>query len=498
MGDTMQEKEKPPSLLMIVFAGGLLFGAWFLVLYPWIRYQFWQSDTFWLIEVGRLILEKHSLPTHDIYSFTSTASQWIVYQWLGEVIFALAHAADGLAGVALLGGVLMAILLFVLMFRRMLKCGTNAIVGVAAIALTAYAYYPDFSSLRPQLFSFVLFWLVMVLSADAKRGAPIWKLLIWTFIISIFWANCHLSFLIAMVLLGANFAGALLSYLRKRSDKKLTLLFAAMIATFTIGTLFTPYGISLWLFIANTHNLYYSQEVQPLVWTDQKLLMTFAAVTTASCFILRKKLEVSDFLFLVVAVLTGSNCARLIVYFCIFSCPIIGEAVTHLLGSRLNQGTSGRLSQALKSVAMSRFYVFWILALTTFIVLRQPTSIPRSIPIQAAKYLALHPIAGNMFCSAHAGSYLIYSSHGAIPVFMDTRIDLYDTRFCERFVIALELGEHWKELFSQYKIVAALVPNGSKLRIVLDTQSDWKQIYRDREFSIYVQNDSSVSAGQNK
>ena len=155
----MEREDKPPSLLMLVLAGGLLFGAWYVVLYPWIRYQFWQSDTFWLIETGRLILQKHCLPTHDPYSFTATAPHWMLYQWLTEVMFGLAHFADGLTGVALLGAGLMAILFCILMFQKMLRDGTNPIVGLAAITLAAYAYYPDLASLRPQLLSFVLFWL---------------------------------------------------------------------------------------------------------------------------------------------------------------------------------------------------------------------------------------------------------------------------------------------------------------------------------------------------
>ena len=93
---------------------------------------------------------------------------------------------------------------------------------------------------------------------------------------------------------------------------------------------------------------------------------------------------------------------------------------------------------------------------------------------------------GNMFCSAHAGSYLIYSLHGAIPVFVDTRLDLYDTDFIRRVVRALDTGEDWRILFYRYKIATALVFNGEKLRFVLDGQPDWKLIYRDREFSIYI------------
>jgi hypothetical protein len=480
------ETEKPPSLITKVLAGGLLFFVWFIVLFPWIRYQYWQSDTFWLIETGRLIIEKHALPTHDPYSFTTLASHWTVYQWLTEVIFGLAHAVNGLAGVALLGGLLMAILLFVLMFRRLIKIGVTPIVAAGAVTLCVYSYCPDFSSLRPQLISFVLFWLMMVVCAESKNGLAPWKAINQTFIIAVIWANCHISFPVALLLLLANFAGTLLCFIRKRCDKKLPILFASMLTTFIIGTFFTPFGLALWSFIGTTHNMFFTQEVGPLIWTDQPLLMTLAFLTFLSCFYLRKKLDGGDLLTAIALILVGSSCVRLIVYFCIFSCPLIGQAASQVFSARLNRGRLGRLSEALKSVALSRFYILGVVLLTTFVVMGQATRIPRSIPIEAAKYLKEHPIAGNMFCSAHSGSYLIYSSHGAIPVFMDTRIDLYDPAFCKRFLQALIYADGWKELFSQYKIGAALLPNGTKLRFVLDQQPDWKAIYRDRNFSIFV------------
>ncbi len=118
---SIDKADKTPSRPMMILAGGLLFGAWLNFLYPWVAYQFWQSDTFWLIEIGRLILEKHCLPAHDIYSYTSTASPWIVYQWLPEVIFSLANNIAGLIGVAIVGAQLLAILCCVLIFRRMIK-----------------------------------------------------------------------------------------------------------------------------------------------------------------------------------------------------------------------------------------------------------------------------------------------------------------------------------------------------------------------------------------
>ena len=155
-----------------------------------------------------------------------------------------------------------------------------------------------------------------------------------------------------------------------------------------------------------------------------------------------------------------------------------------------------RFDEALVSVARSRFYVWGILLLSTCIVFSQPIFLRRNVPVQAAKFLADHPTGGNMFCTAHIGSYLIYSSHGAIPVFMDTRMDLYDPKFVERFAKALTEGVGWTELFAQYKIASALLPNGSRLQIILAGLPDWKQTYHDADFSLYSRNGGPVEKSQ--
>lgn len=156
-GDEIDIAETPPGVAMKIISFALLFTAWTAVLFPLVRFHFWQPDTFWLIEVGRLIVEKHCLPANDIYSFTASAHHWLVYQWLTEVLFSTANAFGGLTGVAFLGEALLAVLLCILIFGKMLAQGTNSLVAIASIWLISTAFFPYIAALRPQLISFVLF-----------------------------------------------------------------------------------------------------------------------------------------------------------------------------------------------------------------------------------------------------------------------------------------------------------------------------------------------------
>jgi hypothetical protein len=204
-----------------------------------------------------------------------------------------------------------------------------------------------------------------------------------------------------------------------------------------------------------------------------------------SCLYLRKKIDLGDFGTLLLLIFFGNHCGRLVIYACLFTCPIVADALTQSLRHLLSVSIVTRFCDALRLVAASRFYVLIVLLISSYVVISQPLFLRRNVPVQASKYLAQHPVAGNLFCTAHAGSYLIYSLRGKIKVFMDTRLDLYDVKFVERFARALNAGKGWKELFAQYKITEALISNELTLKEVLDKQPDWKPIYTDNDFTLY-------------
>ncbi len=272
----------------------------------------------------------------------------------------------------------------------------------------------------------------------------------------------------------------------------MSLTFAAMGVTFLIATHLTPYGTSLWSFMGDAHNLFYTAEVEPMDWLAQPYRLSVAIVTFIAALYLRKTISLGNVLVLIGLLIVGSNCSRLFVYFCLFSCPITGAALQQLLKPWISKGAIFRFSEMLETIALSRLYVLGISLLSVLVVVCQPLSLRHNVPVQAAKYLADHPLSGNLFCSAHAGSYLIYSSHGAIKVFADTRVDLYDADFVFRHIKAMYSAEAWQEIFAQYKIAAALLPNDIKLKEVLDTQPDWKAAYRDPDFTLFLKNDAKL------
>src|SRR5689334_12536042 len=134
------------------------------------------GDTFWQIRTGEWILDHHSIPRTDPFSFTAGDRHWFPHEWLAEVVMALAYRVSGLAGVIVLTAGAMAMTAAVLLhhMRRFLP-GIYAVVGLI-LALSCAA--PSMLA-RPHLLAwpFLAVWCVGLVTARIDHIAPSFWLL---------------------------------------------------------------------------------------------------------------------------------------------------------------------------------------------------------------------------------------------------------------------------------------------------------------------------------
>jgi hypothetical protein len=478
---------KPLSSIAVAIAFVFLLIAWLAILWPLPKGFFKESDTYWLIEVGNNILLHRALPSCDPYSFASLRTPWILYQWFFEVVLALANTL-GLMGVSILGEVTLTLLFCVLLFRRMIKLGVNSIVACIVIAIAMHATYPDVATLRPQLFSFVLLFFLQTILEDVwsgiTDGQQMKRLLTKTLVIGVFWANCHVSFPLGLLMIAIYLGGAVVRAVMNRGeDNSRMKIFVWMGIVFFFATFINPYGPGLWSFLITVRNSYATQEVQALDWSHSRLYIIVYSMMLVSSLYLWKSAARPRLVLAFVLFVIGCIHARLIIYFCLSTCPLVGQAVSAMLPKVTRSRVIAGLSESMKVVAFKRYYPIVVIAISVIVVCSQPYYISRSVPLKAAEYLASHRVAGNLFCSAQASSYLIYRFHGAIKIFIDTRIDLYDPALCSRYVAAMS-GSGWKELFEEYKIAETLLPKTAPLFQAIEQSPDWQRTYEDDDFAI--------------
>jgi hypothetical protein len=145
------------------------------------------ADIGWHIRAGEWILDNHTVPTHDLFSFSKPGAPWFAWEWLSDVIFALLFRVSGFKGVVLLAGAVIGIYSTVVL-RHTFWRGANAMIALPLVLLGVGSSTVHFLA-RPHVFTFlflaVAFWLI---EADRRRTTRYLWLLI---PLTVLWVNLH-------------------------------------------------------------------------------------------------------------------------------------------------------------------------------------------------------------------------------------------------------------------------------------------------------------------
>lgn len=115
-----------------------------------------------------------------------------------------------------------------------------------------------------------------------------------------------------------------------------------------------------------------------------------------------------------------------------------------------------------------------------------------SYPVEAAKYIKENLNLENirLYNEYNYGSYLLYEG---IPVFIDSRADLYTPEFngdknkdvFTDFIRVSALSVHYETIFDKYDITHLIIPNNAKMDLFISRDNNYKEIYKDSNFVIY-------------
>src|SRR5436190_16657427 len=96
------------------------------------------SDTYWQTAVGRWILDHHTLPRVDIYSFTKAGEPWTSSSWLAQVLYATSYNLAGWTGPVVLaaGCIAATFALLVHILGRRIPAAYAVAVAIAALVLS--------------------------------------------------------------------------------------------------------------------------------------------------------------------------------------------------------------------------------------------------------------------------------------------------------------------------------------------------------------------------
>ena len=196
------------------------------------------------LRFGLDMLSDGSLHATDPYSFSSDRV-WINHEWLAELLMALAYNLAGPTGLALLKLAVIAGIVFILLTIAREEHASPFARDVY-VALAVFATYSRTQVVRPQIFSVLIFCVILYLLRRFERDRPnaIW------FVPLCFalWANVHGGWFVGLAVLGVwTVIDAIQSGPRKR-----TVVVLGVFALSILATAVNPYTVDLWRFLGET------------------------------------------------------------------------------------------------------------------------------------------------------------------------------------------------------------------------------------------------------
>ena len=199
------------------------------------------------LRFGLDMLASKSIHSADLYSFTADRA-WINHEWLSELLMGIGYTGLGALGLNLLKlGVVAVVGGIALVIAR--QEHASPIASDVYVGLTVFATYSRTQVVRPQMFSVAIFCAMLYLLRETGRGRA--RALWYVPLVFAAWVNLHGGWIVGLAALGVWMLGDAW----QRRSIRWTLALIAVGALALLATLFNPYGLGLWQFLAETVRL---------------------------------------------------------------------------------------------------------------------------------------------------------------------------------------------------------------------------------------------------
>jgi hypothetical protein len=456
------------------------------------------------VRFGQDMLAQHGIPRVDPYSYLTAGQPWINHEWFVEVLFAAAFNAMGPVGLlALKTSLLLAII--VLVYWHLCRHGANVVQAGAIVVAVTYTMSVGDHTIRPHLFTYLFFLLLMLViyAAETRHPRAVWL----APPLIVLWANCHGGFLAGLAVLGIWAAAriataavhALTTTLRSLASGYWPL--ATAVLASVAAALLTPYGPRLLTFLLETATVPRPeiQEWQPIDVTKNEGLAYLALVVIS-----------------IVAMATSKTRrpALAAVLLCLAILPL--QAFRHLplfaLGVGVLAGPSiceawSRLSQAKESFeAPARFqWTAALLPLTGAMLFCNAAAKdslkigidPQQVayPARAVQLLKSSGVRGNLAIYFDWGEYAIWHLGPGIKVSIDGRRETVYTAK----VRALSnrwfggVGD-WDALLDHHPTDMALIDKTQPGYNLMRLKRGWTRVYDDPLCALFARSGSPLAA----
>lgn len=281
----------------------------------------------------------------------------------------------------------------------------------------------------------------------------------------------------------------------ERKDSVKWLILVMVICAFT--GLLTPLGDTPYTYLVKTMQGNTTQSISehlPMVLIQSKYALTILAILLATLIFTDTKIRLKDFFMLgglIVLTLMSKRQLSMLTLIGVYS---INRLICDLFNKYDPEGTK-KFVKHITSGFGAIITILFVILISVVIYKPQAgyTYIDgRSYPVEAVSWLKENVNIDEMrlYNEYNYGSYILYQD---IPVFIDSRADLYTPEFNgdkdkDVFTDCVKVSGgnvYYEHIFKKYSITHLLIPNNTKINIYISRDDNYKEIYKDDTFVIY-------------
>ena len=486
----------------------LLFVAWAIILSFGLVRKSFQNDTFYTIKIGELII-KNGIDMLDHFSFHLNLA-YTYPHWLYDVFIYLIYHQYGYGGIYASTIILLMILLLIIFKIDLLACQKKYLMAALSVMVGALAI-SGFATARAQLVSFIVFALqILFIESFLKNGKR--RYLVGLLFLSLILCNVHVAvwpfyfivylpyiveYLVSITITKIKFKKEhkLVNFVKSRIDVErndnVKYLILTMVLSLITGLLTplkdTPYTYLIKTMMGDSQK--YISEHQMISWRDSPFTIIITFETFFLAFL--SKIKLRDLFMISGLSLMSIVSVRHIALLALIGTICFGRTFTLFLD---------KFKLDINNKVFNFFMKKWMIALMFILVItfsslmfyhqsKKPYIEPKQYPVEAVKYLKenLDVNEIRLFNDYNFGSYLILNN---IPVFVDSRADLYTKQFSGLDYDILYdyefMSSFYQEKFEFYDITHALIyKEKNPMYNALKHDSNYKTLYEDKNFVLY-------------
>jgi hypothetical protein len=450
------------------------------------------------VRTGQWIIAHHAIPRHDLFSYTLSSKSWCDWEWLSDVVFALAYRLHGLSSVVALSLVLLCLTSMVVYKTARRYAGPVVTGAVCALVMATTTIH---WLARPHLFTWLgvaaLGWALDVHTAERRA----WLLPIAMAV----WINLQPGFVAGLFVMSAWLAGAWFNERytcaneERQHWRREIKWYAVALLLCCVLTLANPYFFQLdrhiasYLLAPSTVTAHVSEWLSPdfhnprLAWFE--LLLPIAA-SAGIWHAFRRRFHwcLLTFGFMHLALSSVRNVPLFAIVCAAPVAAAIEEALRKLDFRRYVREAEGVAKSGRRARITLALWGIGFAAILAVAVSPVWPGAGSRIPVAAIRRLP----PGRLFTTDQWADYLIYAEPDR-KVFFDSRNDFYGLRFVRLYLTIITAKRAWRQALNRYGITVVLVPTPSPISTVLRYTPGWQKLYCAGDAVVFVRQIPSLA-----